>query len=61
MRNLFMERIMIKRLLLSLSLLVFTPLSAFAEDTAQAYVEGTHYELITPAVRTAEPDKIEVA
>jgi len=52
---------MIKRLLLSLSLLVVTPLIAVAEDAAQSYVEGTHYDLITPAVRTADPDKIEVA
>jgi len=52
---------MIKRLLLSLSLLVFAPMFAVAEDAAQNYVEGTHYDLISPAVRTAEADKIEVA
>ena len=52
---------MIKRLLLSLSLLVFTPLVVVAEDAGQNYVEGTSYDLITPAVRTADPDKIEVA
>ena len=52
---------MIKRLLLSLSLLVFTPLVVVAEDAGQNYVEGTDYDLITPAVRTADPDKIEVA
>ena len=52
---------MIKRLLLSLSLLVVTPLIAVAEEAAQSYVEGTHYDLITPAVRTTDPDKIEVA
>ena len=52
---------MIKRLLLSLSLLVIAPLSAVAEDAAQSYVAGTHYDLITPAVRTADPSKIEVA
>ncbi len=52
---------MIKRLLLSLSLLVVTPLIAVAEEAAQNYVEGTNYDLITPAVRTADPDKIEVA
>ena len=57
----FMEKIMIKRLLLSLSLLVVTPLIAVAEEAAQSYVEGTHYDLITPAVRTTDPDKIEVA
>ena len=26
----------------------------------KAYQEGTHYDLISPAVRTADPDKIEV-
>ena len=52
---------MIKRLLLSLSLLVVTPLVVVAEDAGQNYVEGTSYDLITPAVRTADPDKIEVA
>ena len=52
---------MIKRLLLPLSLLVFVPLLALAEDTAPNYIEGTHYDLITPAVRTANPDKIGVS
>jgi len=52
---------MLKRLLLSLSLLVFMPVLACAEDTAQTYVEGTHYDLISPPVRTADADKIEVA
>jgi len=55
-----MERIMIKRLLLSLSLLAFAPMFTVAEDAAQDYVEGTNYDLITPAVRTADPGKIEV-
>jgi thiol:disulfide interchange protein DsbA len=61
MHRTFMERIMIKRLLLSLSLLVVTPLIAVAEEAAQNYLVGTNYDLITPAVRTADPDKIEVA
>lgn len=52
---------MIKRLLLSLTLAVFAPLSVMAEQSADKYVEGTHYDLITPAIRTTEPDKIEVA
>jgi thiol:disulfide interchange protein DsbA len=56
-----MENAMIKRLLLSLSLVICAPLSALAEQSADKYVEGTHYDLITPAIRTAEPDKIEVA
>jgi len=52
---------MIKRLLLSLSLLAFVPSYAMAEGSAETYVEGTHYELITPAVRTADSSKIEVS
>jgi len=47
---------MLKNLMLSLSLLVFTPLLA----TAQNYVEGENYDLISPAVRTADPARIEV-
>jgi len=55
---------MIKRLLLSLAALapvvlwVASPSSVVA---AEEYVEGTHYELISPAVRTADSEKIEVA
>lgn len=47
---------MLKNLMLSLSLLVFTPLLA----TAQNYVEGENYDLISPPVRTADPARIEV-
>lgn len=47
---------MLKNLMLSLSLLVLTPLLA----TAQNYVEGENYDLISPAVRTADPARIEV-
>ena len=50
-----------KNLLLSLSLLVFAPLLAHAQAAGEAYVEGENYDLITPPVRTANPDKIEVA
>ena len=52
---------MIKRLLLSLSLLTLITSHAVAEDAAATYVEGTHYDLIEPAVRTADSSKIEVA
>ena len=48
---------MTRHLLLSL-LLVFVSIGANAGD--KAYQEGTHYDLISPAVRTADPDKIEV-
>lgn len=53
---------MTKKLLLTLSLLVIAPVLAMAEaaDSGKQYVEGTDYDLITPAVRTADPDKIEV-
>lgn len=47
---------MLKNLMLSLSLLVLTPLLA----TAQNYVEGENYDLISPPVRTADPARIEV-
>jgi thiol:disulfide interchange protein DsbA len=56
-----MERIMFKNLLLSLSLLMFAPLLASAQTVEKTYVEGKDYDLISPAVRTANPDKIEVA
>jgi len=54
---------MIKRLLLSLTLLAPLALWVVAPSAAaqEEYVEGKDYELITPAVRTADPDKIEVA
>lgn len=52
---------MMKQLLLSLSLLAFLPVLACAEEATQTWEEGTHYDVITPAVRTANPDKIEVA
>ena len=48
---------MFKRILtiLSLSLVSF---AAIAEET---YVAGEHYDIISPAIRTAEPSKIEAA
>lgn len=49
-----------KKLLLSLSLLVFAPLLACAQATGDTYIEGENYDLITPPVRTADPDKVEV-
>ena len=52
---------MIKRFLLTLSLLVLVPLYACAQDAAQEFVEGEHYDVVSPAVRTADPNKIEVA
>lgn len=51
---------MFKKVLLSLALLVFAPLMACAQEGAGNYVEGEDYDLITPAVRTADADKIEV-
>ena len=52
---------MFKNLLLSLSLLMFAPLLVSAQTAEKTYVEGKDYDLISPAVRTAHPDKIEVA
>ena len=51
---------MLKNLLLPLSLLVFAPLLANAQASGQAYVAEENYDVIAPAVRTADPDKIEV-
>ena len=53
-----MENTIFKRLLLSLTLIVVAPLTVLAEE---AFVEGTDYDLITPAIRTVAAEKIEVA
>jgi thiol:disulfide interchange protein DsbA len=55
-----MEEVTLKNLLLSLSLLVFAPLLITAQAAGDTYVMGEHYDIITPPVRTANPDKIEV-
>tara|TARA_R110001592_G_scaffold363043_1_gene679552 strand:- start:35062 stop:35721 length:660 start_codon:yes stop_codon:yes gene_type:complete len=55
-----LEEFTLKNLLLSLSLLVFAPLLAHAQTAGETYVAGESYDLITPPVRTANPDKIEV-
>ena len=51
---------MLKRFMFCLSLIVFAAAGACAQDTAESYAEGTHYDLIIPAVRTADPKTIEV-
>ncbi len=51
---------MLKRIFLTLSLTFLAPLLAFAQD-GESFEAGTHYDLISPAIRTASPDKIEVA
>jgi thiol:disulfide interchange protein DsbA len=51
---------MFKRLLLSLSLIALSPLACMAQQETETFVEGTHYDLIVPAVRTTDPGKIEV-
>ncbi|MEZ5554348.1 thiol:disulfide interchange protein DsbA/DsbL [Haliea sp.] len=51
---------MFKRFL-ALTLMVLAPLTVVAQDTdTPDWEEGTHYDLIVPALRTADPDKIEV-
>ena len=55
-----LEKVMFKRLLVPLALVLLAPLSVVAGDTAKIYVEGADYDLISPAIRTADPDKIEV-
>ncbi|MFO7552045.1 MAG: DsbA family protein [Haliea sp.] len=49
---------MLKRFL-ALALMVLAPLAVAAED-AQTWEEGTHYDLITPVIRTADPTRVEV-
>jgi thiol:disulfide interchange protein DsbA len=55
-----MEILMFKRFF-ALALMLLTPLAAVAQDAdTPDWEEGTHYDLIVPALRTADPDKIEV-
>tara|TARA_R110001599_G_scaffold8651_19_gene42245 strand:+ start:12250 stop:12921 length:672 start_codon:yes stop_codon:yes gene_type:complete len=55
-----MENLMFTRFL-ALALVLLAPLAATAQDAATTdWQEGTHYDLIVPALRTADPDKIEV-
>lgn len=51
---------MFKRILLTLSMMVLGPLMACAQEVT-SFEAGTHYDVISPAIRTANPDKIEVA
>lgn len=51
---------MLKRVLLTLSLAVFAPLLACAQEST-SFEAGKHYDVISPAIRTASPGKIEVA
>ena len=53
-----MEGFILKNLLLSL--LLIAPLLASAQTVGESYIEGEDYDLISPPVRTANPDKIEV-
>lgn len=58
--NFFVESFMIKRVILTASLLLFG-LGSVAQETETTYVAGTDYDLISPPVRTLSPDEIEVA
>jgi thiol:disulfide interchange protein DsbA len=49
---------MLKPLLLSLAVLFASPFVAAQES--KLYQQGEHYDMITPAIRTTNPDKIEV-
>ncbi len=51
---------MLKRTLWALSLCLL-PLIACAQDTTTAWKAGEHYDVITPAQRTTDNSKIEVA
>jgi thiol:disulfide interchange protein DsbA len=55
-----MEESTLKNLLLTLSLVLFTPLLACAQESGKTFVEGENYDLITPPLRTPKPDRIEV-
>ena len=50
---------MLKRLLLPVVMLCASVTAVAQGD--QNWQEGTHYDVVTPAIRTANPDKIEVA
>ena len=53
---------MIRGLLLTLSMMVFSLSCTAADEPAPTeYVAGVHYDLITPTTWTAEPGKIELA
>jgi thiol:disulfide interchange protein DsbA len=51
---------MIKRFLLSLSLVVLSLSCSAAENATAEYAAGTHYDVVSPAARTASGDKVEV-
>ncbi|MCB1855903.1 MAG: thiol:disulfide interchange protein DsbA/DsbL [Pseudomonadales bacterium] len=48
------------KLLLTLTVLVFAPLMAMAQAGQDTFKEGENYDLISPALRTGNPDKVEV-
>jgi thiol:disulfide interchange protein DsbA len=50
----------LKQLLGIIALVFFAPLMACAQDGGSAFVEGEHYDLVTPVQRTRDPAKIEV-
>ena len=52
---------MFKRVFLTFSLALFGLSCTAAEDSSVTYEEGKHYKAITPALRTSNPEKIEVA
>jgi thiol:disulfide interchange protein DsbA len=55
-----MELSMFKRVLLTLCLTLLAPLLACAQESG-SYEAGKHYDVISPAIRTASPGRIEVA
>jgi thiol:disulfide interchange protein DsbA len=50
-----------QHLLLALALLPFFSAQAEDKSAKEGFVAGTHYEVLATPVRTADPDKIEVA
>lgn len=51
---------MVKKFFLLAAVLLFPSLACQAQESAAEYVAGTHYDVISPAVRQRNADKIEV-
>ena len=51
---------MLKRLLLTLPIVLFSLSCSAAEEAAPTFVAGKDYDLISPPIRTSNPDKITV-
>jgi thiol:disulfide interchange protein DsbA len=50
----------VKKIFCALTLLLLSPLLACAQGSSEGFQAGTHYDLISPAQRARDADKIEV-